>query len=399
MRVCTLVLENRKRSVVAVESGYIFESFATQWDARLWIEEYPHLIYDNSPAAREEAARHYNALINKGVQMQSNLPVGSMKGLKALLSAANGSISEVLPKYLTPERMAKLVLTAANRTPDLLKCTQESLIEAILRSAELGLDCSGTLGEAYLIPYYNNSKKVHECQFIAGYRGLAKLARNSGEVKRIEAEVIHENDRFIYQKGTKFVLEFSPNLFGKRGEIIGVYSLVEFKDGAQQAVVMSKDEVEKVRAISKAGKKGPWKDHWSEMAKKTAWRRLSKWVPLSSEKYNTALAYSADDEAPKGFLAPPMTRALPEPTEVPIDATAPTQALPELIEQMLAEVHVVSDADTREAAQSMLDAILTEYVDTASAAGFGQDDISTLRGAFDRNAQVLMSNHFTLQAA
>jgi recombinational DNA repair protein RecT len=56
---------------------------------------------------------------------------------------------------------------------------------------------------------------------------------------------------------------------------------------------MSVDEVEKVRAASRAGGSGPWKDWWSEMAKKTVFRRASKWLKLSAE---VADAFERDDQ-------------------------------------------------------------------------------------------------------
>ena len=38
---------------------------------------------------------------------------------------------------------------------------------------------------------------------------------------------------------------------------------------------------------------GPWKTDWTEMAKKTAFRRVSKWLPLSAEIYQ---AFAKDGE-------------------------------------------------------------------------------------------------------
>jgi len=48
-----------------------------------------------------------------------------------------------------------------------------------------------------------------------------------------------------------------------------------------------------VRQSSRAGGSGPWKDWWSEMAKKTVFRRASKWLKLSAE---VADAFDKDDE-------------------------------------------------------------------------------------------------------
>ncbi|MEM6260471.1 MAG: recombinase RecT [Planctomycetota bacterium] len=208
---------------------------------------------------------------------------GSVATLKTMLEGVEQTMANVLPRHLTAERMVKLVLVAANRTPKLLQCRGMTIIESVMRASELGLDCSGTLGEAYLVPYKDT------CQLIPGYRGLAKLARQSGEVKRIEAEVVYEADHFKYRKGAEFVLEFEPSLVADRGEVIGAYALVEFKDGGIQADFLTASDIERVRQMSMGRNAGPWKDHWDEMAKKTVFRRLAKWLPLSSEKFDQAV--------------------------------------------------------------------------------------------------------------
>lgn len=241
------------------------------------------------------------------VQYQPLAPVGSALNLKNLLDTQKASLSQALPKHVTPDRIIKTLLVAANRTPDLLQCTQASVLETINRAGELGLDLSGTLGEAYPVPFNNRVKVngreewVKQCQLIIGYRGLAKLARQSGEIKRIESEVVYQNDQFRYRKGTTFILDFEPKVDGERGEPIGAYALVEFKDGGLQAEFMAVSDIDKIRLRSKSGSDkegrpiGAWKSDWAEMAKKTVFRRLAKWMPLSAEKFNAALEQDAVD--------------------------------------------------------------------------------------------------------
>ncbi len=78
------------------------------------------------------------------------------------------------------------------------------------------------------------------------------------------------------------------------GEIFAVYSTATMKDGERKTEVMSVAEVEAIRKRSRAGSSGPWVTDWNEMAKKTVFRRLSKWLPLSPELH---AAVSADDDA------------------------------------------------------------------------------------------------------
>ena len=216
-------------------------------------------------------------------------PPATFGDLRQMLEQSSGAMAQVLPRHLTPERMMKLVLIAANRTPKLMDCKGTTIIESVMRAAELGLDCSGTLGEAYLVPYRDT------CTLIVGYKGLAKLARQSGDVKRIEVEIVYDNDTFEYRKGANFVLNFTPNLAGDRGMMIGAYALVEFKDGGIQSDYMSLAEIDQIRKASQGANHGPWNDHFPEMSRKTVFRRLAKWLPLSSEKYDKALAIDNDN--------------------------------------------------------------------------------------------------------
>jgi hypothetical protein len=50
---------------------------------------------------------------------------------------------------------------------------------------------------------------------------------------------------------------------------------------------MTSDDVEEIRARSKAANEGPWVTDWGEMAKKTVLRRLLKTEPLSPELQKT----------------------------------------------------------------------------------------------------------------
>jgi len=191
-------------------------------------------------------------------------PVGSAGALKGLLDSQSKGIAMALPRHVTPERLIKTMLVAANRTPDLLQCTQASILETINRAAELGLDLSGTLGEAYPVPFNNRIKWkdangreqemwAKQCQLIIGYRGYAKLARQTGEIKRIEADVVCANDTFTFRKGSDARCDFTPNLTGDRCEPIGAYAYVQFKDGGEQFDFMPCSDIEKIRKRSKAG--------------------------------------------------------------------------------------------------------------------------------------------------
>jgi recombination protein RecT len=183
-------------------------------------------------------------------------------------------VALVLPKHLTPERFTRLALSAVNRTPKLLTCTPESVLQAMMTCSQLGIEPDGR--RAHLIPYGN------QCQLIIDYKGLAELIRRSGEVSTLHADVVYEGDEFDYSFGTGGQLKHKPGL-GQRGKALAAYSYVILKDGSEDYDVMSFGEIEAVRKKSRASGNGPWVDFWGEMAKKTVFRRHSKWLPLSPE--------------------------------------------------------------------------------------------------------------------
>ena len=114
--------------------------------------------------------------------------------------------------------------------------------------------------------------------------GVLKKIRQSGEVSKISAQVVYENDHFVVSYGfDEDVTHNPPPLNKERGKPIGAYATAVLKDGSRLLEVMSLEEINKVRNVSRAKDKGPWVDWWSEMARKTVMRRLSKRLPMSTD--------------------------------------------------------------------------------------------------------------------
>jgi recombination protein RecT len=211
-------------------------------------------------------------------------PKARMDSLRSMLEAARSSMALVVPRHVTPERLIKLALVAASRTPLLLQCDPKSIVQGVMTAAQLGLDCGGVLGSAYLVPFKNaKNGGRYEAQLIVGYRGLVDLARRSGEIDTIEAHVVHANDAFEIAFGLDPVLRHVPCLKDEPGEMVLVYAIARLKDGGRQVEVMTRAQVDRIRQRSRAGQSGPWVSDYDEMARKTVVRRLCKYLPLSPE--------------------------------------------------------------------------------------------------------------------
>ena len=237
--------------------------------------------------------------------------------LRNMLERYKPAIASVLPRHITADRMVKVLLSATARKPDLLKCTYASICHALMQASELGLELGGILGEAYLVPYNVKIKeKGHadrwekHAQMIPGYRGLIKLARQSGDVRTIAAHVTYENDVFSVNLADEQIRHI-PNLRGERDDrnIIAVYAIAKFKTGERLIDFMTRAEVEKVRRRSKSADEGPWVTDYAEMTRKTVVRRLCKYLPLSRE---LQAALEIDAEAEDGERLSPDILAPPE---------------------------------------------------------------------------------------
>jgi recombination protein RecT len=254
--------------------------------------------------------------------------------MKAQLQAA-------LPRQISADKMIRLAMTSIQKNPKLLECHPITLIGAVVQCAQLGLEPDDGTGKAYLIPFFNNKKGRTEAQFMAGYRGLVDLVRRSGMVKKFVARAVKEGDQFSYQFGLNEELNHVPSDAPDRMKkpITHVYAIAWFKDSDEpQWDVMTKAEVDAVRARAKSKDNGPWVTDYDEMAKKTVVRRICKMLPSSPEdKFHQAVALDERAEVglPQdlGILADPTETGTPnaeEPAKGPQRASdvAPALATP-----------------------------------------------------------------------
>lgn len=163
-----------------------------------------------------------------------------------------------------------------------------SLKSAISNVAAIGITLNPALAFAYLVP-----RKNAVCLDIS-YRGLIKLATDTGVIKAMKAEIVYENDDFNYH-GFHEKPEFHADPFGDRGNIRGVYAMALLTDGGVLVETMSIDEVFAIRddteayksVLEKDGrdsykfKQLPWVKYEGEQIKKTVIKRAYKTLPTS----------------------------------------------------------------------------------------------------------------------
>ena len=205
----------------------------------------------------------------------SNTQLEKAKEIRSLLStdAVQTQIAKALPGICKPERFMRIAVTAITKNPKLAECTQASLMGCLLDLAQLGIEADGR--RAHLIPYGQT------CTLIIDDKGIVELIKRGGDVVTIHADKVCKNDDFKVDMGEvkKHVIDYSRD----RGEAYAYYAYAKMKDGSIQTQVMTKAEVEKIRNGSRGKTGTPWTQHFDEMAKKTVFKRLSKWLPMLPE--------------------------------------------------------------------------------------------------------------------
>lgn len=223
-------------------------------------------------------------------------PQARLNTVKGLLEKSKGSIAAILPKHLTPERLIKLATSAASRNTDLLDCTPESLLLAVVQAGTLGLEPNTPLHHCALVPTKNSRTGKTEANLWIEYRGFAQLAYQSGMVEDIYAETVCENDYFEFDLGTEKVIHHRYDIRKPRGKSIAYYAVVKFKNGGKDFKVLTVHDCEKIRDASPGKGVGPWASHFDAMGEKSAIRRVLKTAPMALDK-DALLAKAIDHDS------------------------------------------------------------------------------------------------------
>jgi len=168
----------------------------------------------------------------KEVTVQSNV-VGYVPTtnttVQFLQKQCNESLFRLLGDVKLVEKFVTAMILCFARNPKLAECTKESLRNTFLACAEFKLFPSNITGQCYVIPYQNGKTGETEAQFMIGYQGMITLGGRIG--LDIDAQVVYEKDEFACTLGTSPKIEHKANVFGDRGNPVGVYATATDKHG------------------------------------------------------------------------------------------------------------------------------------------------------------------------
>ena len=213
------------------------------------------------------------------------------QALQRILTAGRQQLAVALGDAMDPSRMIRLAVTAMHQSTDLQECSMVSIANSVMLAAQLRLEINTSLGHAWLIPY------KQQATFQPGYRGLIELAHRSGSVHDVTAHLVYEKDQFDLEYGDAPRCYHKPAL-KDRGEWMGAYCTVRYREGPANSLFMFRDEIEAVRdkaSQSKNSEYSPWKKYPEEMIRKTPTKRHLKYIRLSIADLSRAIGL--DDQA------------------------------------------------------------------------------------------------------
>jgi len=201
---------------------------------------------------------------------KKNFPLALREGLES----KRDDIMAALPDKLDADRFIMVALTAATKNERLRECSMASIYLSLMESARAGLFPDNK--EAAIIPYGGHA------EFVPMVAGLIRLMLRSPGLTKVEARVVRDGDEFDYQYGLDPQLIHKP-IGGSDREITHAYAVMWRQGAGPTFEVVTREEIEQVRAASKAPNSPAWRDWLGEMCRKVALKRLAKYADLSPE--------------------------------------------------------------------------------------------------------------------
>jgi recombination protein RecT len=219
------------------------------------------------------------------------------------ITSAKDDFKKLAPatlNYGDEEIFAIQMLTKNKYSMEIANANPRSVQFAMLNVASTGLTLNPAHGYAYLVP------RDGQIMLDISYKGLIKIATDSGAIKWVRAECVHEGDEFTYYGPAKEPF-IKTDPFRDRGPIIGVYCIAKTSDGDILTEAMNMEAIEQVRSASTAwvkggpGRKGPWEDYFPEMCRKAVIKRARKTWPYSQGLEKLAQAVEIANQAEGGY--------------------------------------------------------------------------------------------------
>lgn len=246
--------------------------------------------------------------------------------IKSGLIARQKQINSLLGDKKKADKFLATAVSVANDYK-LSKCNHNSIIDACVNVAQMGLDLSPVLSHAYIVPFKNS------VQLIVSARGYtAMLARTGWKVKTY---IVNECDDFEYKiDGFEEIVHFKKDLDSEEDTFKYAVALAESPDGTLYVEVMNAKQINKHRLVSSnqngAKPSGVWAEWFDEMALKTVIKKLVKKLPIGED---ISSALEVDDKPIEAEVV--TTKQAEEPRSLnDIDVPAHNKETGEVIDEL-----------------------------------------------------------------
>lgn len=204
----------------------------------------------------------------------------------AWLHSHSGYFVQALPRHVDAMHF---MAVARSILPNLSRCTDASIMQALLACARFGLEPDGK--QAAIIPYGETAT------FQPMYEGYIELMYRHPRIDSVHFGWIREKDNWSYTPTAPSPQDFfhQPRVElteEERGEVILAYAFAWIDGNRSQVIILNRKQAEDIRdeyskAYAKAERNGkkdsPWHTDFLAMWAKSAVLRLRKVVPTSTE--------------------------------------------------------------------------------------------------------------------
>ena len=207
---------------------------------------------------------------------------------------------QVLNGIMPASRLIRTVMISCERTPKLFECERQSLFNAAMTFAVLGLEVDGVTGQGYIIPFKGIAQPV------IGYKGMNTLGARSGLT--ISGGVVREGDEFKYSEGSiPFVHHIRRLGDESKRQIVAAWAVARANERPPTLKILSITEILAIKTKSPRGNQAPWSDDaigFPAMAEKSAKRRLARDMPLNVFQSAARMEEAFEEQGEASFIHP-----------------------------------------------------------------------------------------------
>ena len=219
-------------------------------------------------------------------ETQVATPVNEMpkiweKEITELLNLNTGALVADFNKKRFVSNALNLMFDPSANKIDWSKLKKEEVFNCLLNGAKYDLEYGR---EFHIIPRWNKYLKRQCATAMFDYKGYIKIMKNHSiePIKNIVVNVVYKGDIFEVDMFAEPPIKHKM-LFQSEGKenVTHAYCCIIYANGSYDPEILTRKQLDDIEATSKDETKTFWGTWYTEMAKKSAIRRIQKRVPLN----------------------------------------------------------------------------------------------------------------------